>query len=391
MPGTDYRDFYDASVHVLAGESPYLTERYVTPPLFSVVNAPLAMLGFERARFIFLSLIPLTILVSYVLIYRSLKPPGAPHDLVQLTGGLFIFLFSYPFYFLFERGNIDGIVLLCMCLGLYLESRRQWQSGLLLSLAMLFKIYPILLMAWLFVTRRWKVLVWVCAWVLLFSLLTAPYWESYLARFTDRVKESKFEENGSLVNTSLFLYGLLDHHVLGQIVAKEHISAPVWRFAQVFSLSLWAAMCAVVIFTDYKLHRFSQDSQKIVSALMYFPFMVAFPRTVFHYGFIILIVLLPGLDHLWSTVSSRSKRYTLILISLGIALSQWQAVALSDVAKNIIPSYIPGIGLLLCMIGISVYKLLELKEVYSVPSVSSLEYLQGTKAGELGEVGKSLS
>jgi len=385
MPGTDYQDFYGASIHALAGESPYLTERYVTPPLFSVVNVPLAILEFGTARVIFISLIPLTILLSYFLIYRSLKIPGTRDDIWQLTGGLVVILFSYPFYFLFERGNIDGIVLLCMCLGLYLESRRQWQSGMLFSMAILFKIYPILIMAWLFITRRWKVFLWVCAWVFIFSILTGPSWGSYVERFTDRVKESKLEENGGLVNTILFLYGLFDQRVLGQIIAKAHISPPVWRFVQVFSLFLWAGMGGILMFTDYKLHKVLPASQKIIYALMYFPFMVAFPRTVFHYSFIILIALLPCLDYLWGTASSKSKRHALIIISLGIALSQWQAVALYVLTKNVISNYIPGIGLLLSMMGISWYKLLELKEMYSFRSVSPIDDPQKSDMLDFGD------
>lgn len=43
-PGADFAAFHGASMHILAGESPYLTKEYVTPPLFALVNLPLVVL-----------------------------------------------------------------------------------------------------------------------------------------------------------------------------------------------------------------------------------------------------------------------------------------------------------------------------------------------------------
>jgi len=54
------------------------------------------------------------------------------------------------------------------------------------------------------------------------------------------------------------------------------------------------------------------------------------------------------------------------VIAVGLALSQWQAVALYTLTANILAYYIPGPGLLLVMIGISVYKFMQLQSASKI-------------------------
>jgi hypothetical protein len=356
-PGADYAAFYEASMNILAGQSPYLTERYVTPPLFALVNLPLALLGSKAASIIFISLVPITLFIAYFLTDRLLKQLGAQDNQWIMVAGAGILVFSYPFYFLFERGNIDGVVLLCVCLFLYFESRWPWQSGMLLAMAIMFKIYPVLLTVWLFVTRRWKVLLWVGVGLLVLAALSGLYWPGFFERVFDRVKKYKFEENGSLVNTIIFLYSLVIHGDLSQIHAQNQ----TWLLIQIFAVLFYALMFLFVAYADYKLDPVATPAKKKISAFLYFPFMVAVPRVVYHYDFVILLALLPCLDYLWENVSSKWESYVLILITIGVALTQWQAVALYGLTNKFVFNFIPGIGLLFSMVGICLYKFLELK------------------------------
>jgi hypothetical protein len=118
---------------------------------------------------------------------------------------------------------------------------------------------------------------------------------------------------------------------------------------------------SILILTDYKLMRSPPLRQQMGNALLYFPFMVALPKSVYHYEFVVLIPLLPVLDYLWKETVSPSQRKALWLIALGLALSQWQAVALHILTDNIIAYYIPGFGLLLMMAGIGAYKFMQLQ------------------------------
>lgn len=94
------------------------------------------------------------VLLSYLSISRRLKDSGSEQNDWFVLAGIFVIFFSYPFYFLFERGNIDGVVLLLMCLGLSVMQKRPWLSGLLLAFAIRFKLDPVLLLPALFVLRR---------------------------------------------------------------------------------------------------------------------------------------------------------------------------------------------------------------------------------------------
>jgi uncharacterized membrane protein len=354
MPGVDYQDFYQASLQTLNGRSPYLVERFVTPPLFALANIPLALFSFEVARALFMFLIPCMVLFSYLLIARGLKASALEENDWFVPGGILVILFSYPFYFLFERGNIDGVVLLFMCLGLCSMPKRPWLGGLLLAAAIHFKLYPILFVIPLLLARRWQPLFWTCAWVLIFALVTAPYWGDFAILLSRRSNSFQLFENGSLVNTSLFLGRLV-----GSFFGKNEL---FWTYAPLYAATLYALFLGILMLTDYKLSHALTPGQHIANALLYVPFMVALPKSVYHYEFVVLIVLLPVLDYLWSGTVLPSERFALGMITVGVALSQWQAVALYTLTENTLAYYIPGLGLLLVMAGISAYKFMQLRQ-----------------------------
>lgn len=362
MSGVDYRDFYQASVQVLNGGSPYLVARYVTPPLFAFANLPFAFLGFETARLLFMLIIPLTILYALLVVNRSIGNSNAENN-NSLLSGILVILFSYPFYFLFERGNIDGVVLICVCLSICFAEKRPWLSGLLLAAAIHFKLYPVLLLLPLFVYRQWKSFFWTIAWALIFVILTAPYWSEFLLLLPKRSNSFQLFENGSLVNTLLFIGISLSDYRQGETI---------WSYTPLYAAMLFGILIGMMILADYKLSRVSSPRQSLANILLYFPFMVALPRSVYHYEFVVLIPLLSVLDFIWQETSIQSARFPLWMITIGIAFSQWHAVALFDLTNNVSSYYIPGFGLLITMIGISVHKWLQMRETYKVGSDSNL-------------------
>jgi hypothetical protein len=189
------------------------------------------------------------------------------------------------------------------------------------------------------------------------AALSGLYWEGFFESFFKRAKKYKFEENGSLVNTILFFCSLL----LRQDPSQIHDQPQTWWLVQGVAIFLYVLMLFVVVYADYKMYPVATPARKKISAFLYFPFMVAMPRVAYHYEFVILLVLLPCLDYLWENVSSRRESYVLALITLGVALTQWQAVALYRLTNSIVFHSIPGIGLLLVMAGIVLYKILELR------------------------------
>lgn len=355
MPGVDYRDFYQGSLQIFNGGSPYLVERYVTPPLFAVVNIPLALQGFGTARALFLFLIPFSVLASCLLIFRMFSDVSEQEKNQFILGCILVILFSYPVYFLFERGNIDGVVLLLMCLAVFTLTKFPWLSGLFLAAAVHFKLYPVLLLLPLAAFRRWKALLWTMVWTLTLALLTAPYWSDFAVLLSKRSNSFQLFENGSLVNTLLF-FSVMVSKTLG-------IQYPIWEYAPLQAAVLFGLFISILMLADSRLYRSLPPGQQITNALLYFPFMVALPKSVYHYEFVVLIALLPALDELWKRSSSRSEIIALWIVAFGLALSQWQAVALHTLTGNMAAYYIPGLGLLIIMTGIVALKFVQLKHI----------------------------
>lgn len=355
--GYDYRDYYHASVYIAHGKSPYSVSRYVTPPLPALANIILIPLGFEIARDIFIALIPLLIFFSYLIIYSALKDPDANDGDWLLLSGIFVIAFSYPFYFLLERGNIDGVVLFCICAGLSLLRKKPWLGSLLLAVASLLKLYPLLILVSLLFSRRWKPFFWTCGWLLGLALLTSPYWGDYLVSSYHRSYYFRLDENGSMVNTVMIIMVFL------QLVRTGNSTSIFDQSSSIFTAIIYGITVITLLYSDYKTPHSTTQKAYLSNMLLYFPFMVAIPQLVYHYEFVILIPLLPVLSFMWRDTLSIPKKSCLVLMAVGIALSQWQAIALHMLTGNMLVQYIPGFGLMLVIIGIAVYKFLSLREV----------------------------
>ena len=210
FPGVDYNDFFQASEKIINGQSPYSIEsrRYVDTPIPAIFNLLLVHCGFEQARNFMFVIIPCSLLLGYLLAVNIFPFYNIDKDQISLVG-LVCLTFGYPSYFLIQRGNIDRWVLLFLSLGLYFcgKAGNEKFSGLFFSLAIAFKIYPILIILPLIIYRRWTLLWWLALWLCVLGIISAPW----LADFRDilRVRTQsffRFDENGSIVATvALFL------------------------------------------------------------------------------------------------------------------------------------------------------------------------------------------
>ena len=355
-PGYDYQDFYYASLFLLRGRSPYEVSRFVTPPLPSVLNLALTPLQFESARNVFIFLTVLAVLLSYVISYFAFNDPRASDNIRLLGSGILLIAVSYPFYFLVGRSNIDGLVLFAMIAGLVLLPKRAEIGSLLLAVAILSKLYPLLLLAYLFFTRRWKPLLWTCGWMFVLAILTWSLWDDYFASSYHRLFFFRLDENGSLANTIMILIVFL------KLLFTGTIDFDFSQTSTVLTAVLYATTLILMFYSDYK--RVSDDTRRgaLANALLYLPFMAAIPQLVYHYEFVILLPLVPVIGYLWSQGASPFGKLCLLLTGIGISLSQMQAVALFRLTGNMLAQYIPGLGLVLILFGVSFYKFLQLKQ-----------------------------
>jgi hypothetical protein len=187
-------------------------------------------------------------------------------------------------------------------------------------------------------------------------LLTIPYWADYLASSYHRAYYFRLDENGSLVNTMMIVLVLLQVQFTGNLTNIFEQSSSILT-AIVYGITL-----VIVLYSDYRASASATQQERLSNMLLYFPLMIAIPQLVYHYEFVVLIPLLPVLSFMWKDTLPLPKKICLALMAVGIALSQWQAIALYVLTGNMLAQYIPGIGLLFVIIGVAIYKLLSLKE-----------------------------
>jgi hypothetical protein len=341
--GHDYDGFYTASVLVREGRTPYSLYRYVTPPTAAILNVPLTCLPYNTAYLLIAVLTLLSVLASLYLCRRIFKPPGAENGAMFFASVMIIICFSYPFYFLLDRGNIDGFVLLLVSLGLYsLVARHDRLAGVAFALAISLKVYPVLVVVPLLAFRRRRPLVWMAIiLVSLFLLMPGLWMEFFRERIFARGSQWRTDENGSITSTFFFIGGLLG------------CSAPFVGASQL----VYAVLLGTLSYLDFKTR--GDDKQLCTNIVMYLPFMVAVPWLSYHYELVVNLAMIPMISWLWAHATARRQQLLLVLIACGIALSQFQAVAVGKLTGSVVAHFVPGFGLLIVMVATVAYRLRE--------------------------------
>lgn len=350
--GYDYNDFYRAA-RLLPSASPYQVDRYVTPPTPAILNYPLSRMPFGQA----MGIVFLLMVVSIVLLY--LLGVGLFFSLKRVEGrqivlwGLVTLSLSSPVYFLIDRGNIDAFVILPLFLGLFLVGRKDLLAGLCFGLAISLKIYPAVIFLPMLIYRRWRVLVGSLAALALAVLISPRLWWEYLTQQVfQRMGQFRLLENASLANT--FAY-------LGQLLRLLGINLSIDVLGVSASIA-YLLLLALVVFVDLRSYRWTRadSKQQLIAALMYIPFMVAFPQLVYQYALLILVPMVPLICYLWKK-DPQAERILLVAI-VGVALSQIPAVAWEDLTGAPFSHFIPGYGLFLVMMSCVFYKLYNLRQ-----------------------------
>lgn len=170
--GYDYYNFYQASICVENGLSPYAFPLHMVPPIPSILGTPLVPLGFLNARWIIVILVLLTTIFFYWIMVSYFAPKETQDKWAILACGFASLFLSYPFLFLLDRANVDSFAVFFMCLLLVYSHKSVLLSGMLLTLAVCFKVYPALLLLPLAIFKKNKILLWSGIFLLIFIAIT---------------------------------------------------------------------------------------------------------------------------------------------------------------------------------------------------------------------------
>jgi alpha-1,2-mannosyltransferase len=150
---------------------------YLYPPPSLLVWWPLAKMSFHTARVLFLVASHLCYLGAVWLLIARLTPLPANRELRQRIIGfaiLYLFLFD-PAVVTLEVGQINLITLLFLCLAVVAMRKPSpaWQIALPLSIAILLKTYPVLLLLPLVLRRRWSAAFLTCVFFGIYTAIAA--------------------------------------------------------------------------------------------------------------------------------------------------------------------------------------------------------------------------
>ena len=134
------------------------------------------------------------------------------------------------------------------------------------------------------------------------------------------------------------------------------------KFYNEAALAAYTLMFFAMTLADYKVRKKCGPldmSIEIALILMYVPFMIAVPSTVYQYDLVILILLIPALCSLTQILKKPMPQPVFWLFSGGIALSQIQAYSLQDLFQSQYDffHFFPAFGLFLVMLGCVAFKL----------------------------------
>lgn len=253
--GLDFADFYRASLDWLHGVNPYLRPRFFTPPPSLMVGTAFSWIPFAGAKFVYFALNLGIIVASVRACARKLRL--SRQCVSYLTG---ITLLFYPVYFQVERGNLEGLVLGCLCWAFCTDNATR--RGALVGLAGGLKLYPLLLIAPAILKRQWRFVLGALIAFSALMLLFHPLLHSFLHSVARR--GSIYEEWENISPAGVIL-GALGPNV-GRLVY----------------MIFWTG---TLVLTLQHMGRRKGD----ITILPFLPWMVAFPAQVFPYGGVLLL------------------------------------------------------------------------------------------------------
>lgn len=351
--GNDFSFFYTAAGALRAGANPYTVPGFVTPPTFARFVQLLGVdrIPFEKAAALMFWASLLALVLSTALC-AALLWEGRPSDRPKAFGfALLVFATGFPAFFLIDRGNIDGFVLLpvTLALGLLAKARpgrdwMEWLGGMALGLAIAFKIYPVLLLWPAAILGRFRFCLGALAVVAIAMFSDPTHWAFFL--FERGAQRSLWMVVDEGVGVFTFVRLLAD---LLQGAGGPEIGNGIARsIAAVLFLGLFGGMSVAA----WRLAPRTRPENAWKSIACFLPFAVSVPQVVYAYC---LVQLLPFLFAVAALHGQKNagpdERRAWMWAALGVALAQLQVKAIATVLPTMLSPYLIG-GF--CSIGLFV-------------------------------------
>lgn len=171
----DFGVYYFAAKTLSIGGNPYIDKTLFTqlnyPPQAILPFYPLLLMQFVYAEKVWLLLSICSFLVTFILLYRWIKVNKAVFSIVFL-----LTVISFPFKFTLGMGQVNAILLLCICTFLlFLKNKSTKFSALFLAIISILKLFPAIFFLPLLLTKRYRVLCVAIIFILGISLFSISF------------------------------------------------------------------------------------------------------------------------------------------------------------------------------------------------------------------------
>ena len=158
LRGLDFRAYHVFASDLLEGKSPYIHDTLAGPnpypPLYSAFVACFAWMDVDSGYIVWTVLSVAAFLAAIVVTTRL---GDSPVSLMALAGIAYVLSQTYPVPFVWERGTPEFFILLAMVGGLVMLARRKYIAAVvLLTIATHFKLYPLILGAFVLLRGGWR-------------------------------------------------------------------------------------------------------------------------------------------------------------------------------------------------------------------------------------------
>jgi hypothetical protein len=320
---------------------------YLYPPPSLVFFLPFAQFPYEQARLGMLALNHFLVLFFiYAFLFKVMRAkPGGIFSIIFII----YFLLFAPLQVTIDNGQVNLVILVLICLAWWFEKDEKsplW-SALPLSLAILLKLYPALLLIPLFFAKRYKTVGLTILLTLIISIIVTPFlpdgaWQTWYANVGSKGYAQSVLNLFTDAPANQSIFGLLTRAFFGKNVRF----APIWvvpgwfsKFAPYVlsgSVALLSLMASFVL-SRSKTERASALDMNI-SLWLLVSFLVA-PISWDHH----LVFIVPALAVLIETLShTQWKRDTWMFVPTAFA-----AVALAIPFPYNSPAFREGVKTLL--------------------------------------------
>lgn len=273
------------------------------PPFVTIFYSPFALMSLPAAKLTF------NILSSLLFLFSAYRLCKYTNQNITFIFALLPVIFFLPISNQILFGQTYFLLFFLLTEGFLANvSRNHWLTGILWTLAIFLKVFPVILFLYLLLRKDWRAIAWLagcCLFLLIFSvtLLGIPLWKEYL--FTILPAHSNGEINAAFTYNYQSIYMLAKYAFIKDPVLNRHLllnSPLLYSFLLIFFKSMALGICASVIMSN-KNNELLSFGLLLLGSILISPFGST-------YSNLLLLILMMGA---WQSFPSHK---TLIIISI---------------------------------------------------------------------------